>query len=159
MLILSVSTGGLVALGLATQSWTIEDCLSHFEDLCNQAFPRSTKRGVPVLTWIREKYKSKSEASAFEMALRGAFSETQHLFGDPRPNGKPGSHIKVAVAATSSAGRTVLLGNYNRYSSKKRRSLFFCKGPDAFTRSNYKTVRYHFRRPEKIETELKVWEA
>jgi hypothetical protein len=124
ILILSFRTGGLVALGLTTQSWTIEDCLSHFEQLCSKAFPHYTKRGVPVLAWIREKYKSKSEATAFEIALRGAFSETQHLFGDPRPSGKPGSHIKVAVTATSSAGRTVLLGNYNRYASKKRRYLF-----------------------------------
>ena len=120
---LSFRTGGLIALGLVTQSWTIEDCLSHFEQICSKAFPRHTKRGVPVLAWIRERYISKSETSAFEMALRVAFSETQHLFGDPRPSGKPGSHTKVAVTATSSAGRTVLLGNYNRYTSKKRTYL------------------------------------
>jgi hypothetical protein len=117
---ISSRAGGLIALGLVTQSWTIEDCLYHFEQICNKAFPRHTKRGVPVLAWIRERYKSKSETTAFEMALRSAFSETQHLFGDPRPSGKPGSHTKVAVTATSSAGRTVLLGNYNRFASKKR---------------------------------------
>src|SRR3954468_23115474 len=99
ILMLSFSTGGLIALGLVAQSWTIEDCLYHFERICSKAFPRHTKRSVPVLSWIREKYKSKSETTAFEMTLRGAFSETQHLFGDPRPSGKPGSHMKVAVTA------------------------------------------------------------
>lgn len=105
------------------QNWTIEDCLYHFERICSKTYPRHTKRATPVLSWIREKYKSRSETTAFEMALREAFSDTQHLFGDPRPSGKPGSHTKVAVTATSSAGRTVVLGNYNRYASKKRRYL------------------------------------
>ena len=120
---LSFSTGGLIALGLVTQSWTMEDCLCHFERICSKAFPRHNKRGIPVLAWIRDRYKPKPETTAFEIALKGAFPETQHLFGDPRPSGKPGSHIKMAVTATSSAGRTVLLGNYNRYASKKRTYL------------------------------------
>jgi hypothetical protein len=120
---LSYSTGGLIALGLVTQSWSIEECAYHLERIYSKAFPRQTKRGTPVLAWIRERYKLKSEASAFEIALKGAFSETQHLFGHPRPSGKPGSHIKVAVTATSSAGRTVLLSNYNRYTSQRRRYL------------------------------------
>jgi hypothetical protein len=116
------STGGLIALGLVTQNWTIEDCLYHFERICSKAFSHHTKRAIPVVGWIRERYKSKSETSAFEAALKGAFSESQHLFGDPRPSGKLGSHIKVAVTAASSAGRTVVLGNYNRRTSKKGRS-------------------------------------
>jgi hypothetical protein len=120
---LCCSTGGLIALGLVTQSWSIEECAYHFERIYNKAFPRQIKRGTPVLAWIRERYKLKSEASVFEIALKEAFSETQHLFGDPRPSGKPGSHIKVAVTATSSAGRTVLLSNYNRYTSQRRRYL------------------------------------
>jgi hypothetical protein len=119
-----LSTGGLIALGLVTQSWTLEDCLYHFERICSKVFSHHpNKRAIPVLGWIRERYKSKSETSAFEIALKSAFSESQYLFGDPRPSGIPGSHIKVAVTATSSAGRTVLLGNYNRRTSKKRGSL------------------------------------
>jgi hypothetical protein len=101
----------------------MEDCLCHFERICGKAFPRLSKRGIPVLAWIRDRYKPKPETTAFEVALKGAFPETQHLFGEPRPSGKPGSHIKVAVTAASSAGRTVLLGNYNRYASKKRTYL------------------------------------
>ena len=121
ILMQACSTGGLIALGLTTQNWTIEECPHHLERICSKALSHHTKRSIPVLGWIRERYKSKSETSAFEAALKGAFSESQHLFGDPRPSGKPGSHIKVAVTASSS-GRTVILGNYNRRTSKKRRS-------------------------------------
>jgi len=115
------STGGLIALGLVTQNWTIEDCLHHFAQIYSKALSHPNKRGIPVLTWIREKYNSKSDTTAFEAALKIAYSENQNLFGDPRPSGRPGSHIQVAVTATSSAGRTVLLANYNRRTSKKRR--------------------------------------
>jgi len=115
------STGGLIALGLVTQNWTIEDCLNHFERIYSKALSHPNKSGIPVLSWIREKYKSKSDSTAFEAALKVAFPDKQHLFGDPRPSDKPGSHIQVGVTATSSAGRTVLLANYNRRTSKKRR--------------------------------------
>jgi hypothetical protein len=54
------------------------------------------------------------------MALKDAFSESQCFFGGPRPSDRPGSHIKVAVTATSSAGKMVLLANYNRRCSERR---------------------------------------
>jgi hypothetical protein len=115
------STGGLIALGLTTQNWTLEECFHHFERICNKGFSRHTGHGIPGLVWLREKYnKSKFETSLFEMALKEAFSESQYLFGGPRPSDRSGSHVKVAVTATSSAGKTVLLANYNRRCSERR---------------------------------------
>lgn len=115
------STGGLIALGLTTQNWTLEDCFRHFERICNEGFSRHTGHGIPGLVWLRGKYnRSKFETNLFEKALKDAFSESQYLFGGPRPGDRSGSHIKVAVTATSSAGKTVLLANYNRRCSERR---------------------------------------
>lgn len=120
-LIPRLSTGGLIALGLATQNWTLEDCFHHFERICNKGFSRPTGHGIPGLVWLREKFKkSKFETNLFEMALKDAFSESQCLFGEPRPSDRSGSHVKVAVTATSSAGKTVILANYNRRCSERR---------------------------------------
>jgi hypothetical protein len=92
------------------------------------------------------------------MALKDAFSDSQYLFGGSRPSDRPGSQVKVAVTATSSASKTVLLANYNRRCSERREYQVWKQSVD-FAHCPWRTVQYHFCRPEKSATEVKVWEA
>src|SRR5215469_6661862 len=71
--------------------------------------------------------------------LREAFHESPYLFGGRSYNEMPTSSIKVAVTATSSTGMPIVFGDYNR-----RCTAF---------------IRYQFCRPDKLERELKLWEA
>lgn len=117
------STGGLIALGLAAKGWTVEECISHFERLCEKAFTRRAGANIPLVRWVVDNYNhSKYETGPLEDSLMGSYSEDQYLFGGRRPlsAGIPSVqvNIKVAVTTTNAAtGNTVLLTNYNRAST------------------------------------------
>ena len=118
----SFSTGGLIALGLAAKNWSVEECTHHFEALCKKAFTRRTGGNTPILGWFVDNYNhSKYETRPLEEALISAYSETEYLFGGPRPSASYGTEVKVAVTATSSGGSAVVLANYNRLCGEKRR--------------------------------------
>lgn len=50
------STGGLVALGLTTMNWIVEECIENFEKLCDQAFTRRSGGSLSVIGAIVENY-------------------------------------------------------------------------------------------------------
>lgn len=94
---------------------------------------------VPGLGWIMSNYNhSKYETQPLQEALLEAFGENQYLFGGQRAE-TGAINAKVAVTATSSAGTSILLANYNRLCSEK--------------------LPYEFYRPERHIEELKTWEA
>lgn len=109
------STGGLVALGLTTMNWSVEECIENFERLCDQAFTRRSGGTLPIIGAIVENYHhSKYQTATLDQALRTAFPEDLHLFGGRRPTDSCAS-VKVAVTATSlAANKTYILSNYNR---------------------------------------------
>ena len=115
------STGGIIALGLGIKNWSVEECIAYFEELCDKAFTRRVGGNIPGLGWFIDNYNhSKYETQPLEEALKSAFTESQYLFGGPRTTDVPSSDIKVGVTATSSAGSSVLLTNYNRLCGEKR---------------------------------------
>lgn len=118
----SISTGGLIALGLAAKNWTVEECINHFEQLCERAFTLRTFGDVPGLGWFVENHHhSRYETGPLQDALIDAFSKDAYLFGGPRPSVSSGSAVKVAVVTTSATtGTAVVLSNYNRLCSEKR---------------------------------------
>jgi patatin-like phospholipase/acyl hydrolase len=135
-LIVGTSTGGLIALGLAAKDWTVEDCIYHFTDLCEKAFTRRVGMNIPGMSMIVESlHQSKYETAPLQQALQQAFSAEEYLFGGPRVTNH---RTKVAVTATNS-GSVSILANYNRNCVHK--------------------VPYTFQRPEKLASELKIWEA
>ncbi|KAI0474210.1 hypothetical protein F4859DRAFT_521928 [Xylaria cf. heliscus] len=138
-----ISTGGLVALGLASMNWTVDECIEQFEDLCNQAFTRRTGGGLPLINhFIDHHHHSKYQTRTLESALKEAFTDDMQLFGGERPPESAHWQLKVAVTATSLAGnKTYVLSNYNRHGGRQ--------SPNS----------YHFQRPQLLSTELKVWEA
>lgn len=114
------STGGIIALGLGVNHWSVEECTLHFTEMCGKAFTRRLGGNIPGLGWFIDNYHhSKYETQPLEEALRSAFTESQYLFGGPRMPDFPASDIKVGVTATSSAGSSVLLTNYNRLCGEK----------------------------------------
>ena len=42
-----LSTGGIIALGLAAKSWSVEQYTRHFEDLCQKGFTHRTGGNIP----------------------------------------------------------------------------------------------------------------
>lgn len=138
-LIVGTSTGGIIALGLTARNWTLDECINHFQSFCTKAFTLRKGMSVPGVSWIVSNYNhSKYETQPLQEALVSAFSDEQYLFGGRRSD--PGSmDVKVAVTATSAAGNGVVLANYNRLCLEK--------------------LSYHFQRPEKLNGELKTWEA
>ncbi|KAJ2991286.1 hypothetical protein NUW58_g2566 [Xylaria curta] len=142
-LIVGTSTGGLVALGLASMNWTVDECIEHFEGLCNQAFTRRTGGGLPLVGhFVDHHYHSKYQTKTLESVLKEAFTDDMQLFGGERPLESTRWQVKVAVTATSLAGnKTYVLSNYNRHVGR------------------LKPNHYHFQRPQILSSELKVWEA
>lgn len=97
-------------------NWSVKECITNFEKLCNQAFTRRSGGGLPIIGPIVENYHhSKYQTGTLEEALKTAFPEELHLFGGHRPAELCASSIKVAVTATSlAANKTYVLSNYNR---------------------------------------------
>lgn len=116
-----------------------------------------------MIGWLVENYNhSKYETQPLQEALTSAFSEKQLLFGGLREaRDAETMDIKVAVTATSAAGASVVLSNYNRLGPlppHDKRKL----GLDVYLTQvalMICSVSYHFQRPEKPQLELKTWEA
>ena len=67
---------------------------------------------------------SKYETRPLQEALMEAFSEEEYLFGGSRPHASVSdTDVKVAVTSTSAAGSVVVIANYNRLCSEKRKSF------------------------------------
>lgn len=115
------STGGLIALGLVTQNWSVQQCITRFEMLCDQAFTPRKGSDLPFgVGWFIGNYNhSKYETTPLEEALQSAFSVDQYLFGGRRLTQHWSSATKVAVTATLPSKSAVLLANYNRQCEEK----------------------------------------
>ncbi|KAE8449132.1 hypothetical protein EG329_008516 [Mollisiaceae sp. DMI_Dod_QoI] len=138
-LIVGTSTGGIIALGLGVENWTVEQCIGKFTSLCGDAFTPRELLKVPLLGKLSTvNHRSMYKTQPFEKALQEAF-EDRPLFGGL--NSQEGHMIKVAVTSTTLMDQQpVVLANYNR--------------PDF---QGYKN--YAFERQDKPAMELKTWEA
>ncbi|KAM3089514.1 hypothetical protein ACMFMG_001101 [Clarireedia jacksonii] len=139
-LIVGTSTGGIIALGLGVQNWSVDQCISKFTDLCKDAFTPRTLKNVPVLGTLQmANHKSMYKTKPFEKCLQDSF-EDRPLFGGDQ-NNQEGYMVKVAVTSTTSIQQhPVILTNYNR--------------PDI---QEYGT--YTFERFDRPSFEMKIWEA
>jgi hypothetical protein len=123
---LTPSTGGLIALGLASKDWSVEQCIYHFTELCEKAFTRRVGINIPGMSmFIESLHQSRYETAPLQEALQQAFSKDDFLFGGPRMTNH---RTKVAVTATSS-GTVSLLANYNRNCFDKREFCVKLKRP------------------------------
>jgi hypothetical protein len=107
------STGGIIALGLAVENWSVEECMKRFTNLCGDAFTPREFLKVPILGKLATvNHRSMYKTKPFENALRSSFVD-RPLFGGM--NGQDGYMIKVAVTSTTMMDlQPVILANYNR---------------------------------------------
>lgn len=129
-LIVGTSTGGIIALGLGVENWSVDKCMSHFKKLVGKAF-------TPKLAGMRlgtSKYRTRP----LEEGLKTYFKDVQ-IFGGIHETSK--SHPrKVAVTAACETGeQAVIFTNYNRAEDGQ--------------------VSYRMERPDDPNNELKLWEA
>lgn len=99
------STGGILALGLGLEGWSIDQCRTNFLDIMNKAFP---PENIPSGT--------KSRTSLLEEGLKHHF-KNHRMFGSIDHFGSSdfAGECKVAVTSTEDFARqTVIFANYNR---------------------------------------------
>jgi Patatin-like phospholipase len=121
-LIVGTGTGGIIALGLTTHGWSAEKCTYYLERICGQAFARKSGLELPGVGRLLQSYsKSKFSSENLETVLKNSLTDNQLLFGGPRGQNEPTSPAKVAVTATASNGNMMVLGNYNRRCSERRK--------------------------------------
>ena len=121
---IAFSTGGLIALGLASKNWSIDECIWHFESLCNRAFTRRSGTDIRGLSLLVESYHhSRYKTKPLHDALKQAFGENEYLFGGKR---KSNTRLKVAVTTTI-GGNASIITNYNRSHNEMRKFAEFYK--------------------------------
>lgn len=120
---ISLSTGGVIALALATKRLNVEDCIKMFNDFSTQAFTKRTGADMPgIKTLVEATYHSKYETRGIDRVLRKEF-EDDFIFGGKKD---PGSQdmLRAGVTATSSSGHPYLLANYNRPLTESCKIIF-----------------------------------
>jgi hypothetical protein len=112
-------SGSIIALGLLTSHWTVDDCIANFLRIFKQSFASRNRRKFPRLKHSTCQYRSK----ALEQSLREAFTENHALLG-AGTDGKAGAVTKLAIPVMSSTYKKIILTNYVRRSAEKRTCLY-----------------------------------
>ena len=117
----SVSTGGIIALGLGVQNWPIQDCISKFKRLCSTAFTEREFAGIFLFEQLATaNHKSKYKNQPFEKVLETEFGKDLLFGGGSQPQ-----HYARSVAVTTTTGvgtEPRILANYNRPNKQNRES-------------------------------------
>ncbi|KAK1613532.1 hypothetical protein BDP81DRAFT_443725 [Colletotrichum phormii] len=139
-LIVGTSTGGIIALGLGVNNWSVDECIRVFKTLCEKAFVRRELVGVPILGQLSvANHGSKYKTKPFEALLQDQFQKDRLLFGGNVCCDSMDTKVAITSTATLVRQQAVVLANYRRL------------GPEGH---DYRLVRAN--RPEQ---EFKVWEA
>ncbi|EXF82920.1 hypothetical protein CFIO01_01290 [Colletotrichum fioriniae PJ7] len=141
-LIVGTSTGGIIALGLGVNNWSVEECIKTFKHLCADAFRPRELSGIPLLEkLVTINHGSIYKTKPFEALLREKFQD-RPLFGGANEHSQSEMLTKVAVTSTTSIDQhSVILTNYNR--------------PDAMEDE----LPYRLFRSNEPSQEFKAWEA
>ena len=135
-LIANRSTGGIIALGLGAEHWTIEECLDKFVNLCTKAFT-AHKTGPLALLHHGGRYKTTHLQQAIQAVFSGHVLFGGHFFGARLSSENP---VKLAVTSTTESWeQAVVFTNYNRNIEQD--------------------TTYKFERPEEPSKELNIWEV
>ncbi|KAK7452493.1 hypothetical protein Landi51_04381 [Colletotrichum acutatum] len=141
-LIVGTSTGGIIALGLGVNNWSVEECIKTFKHLCADAFRPRELSGIPLLEkLVTINHGSIYKTKPFEALLREKFQD-RPLFGGANDHSQSEMLTKVAVTSTTSIDQhSVILTNYNR--------------PDVMEDE----LPYRLFRSNEPSQEFKAWEA
>lgn len=113
MILTQISTGGIIALGLGVEGWSVETCIQKFTQLCGSAFTTREFHGIPVLQQLATlNHNSKYKTRPLVSALQQSFSDL-NLFGGVNEN--ESYQMNVAVLSTNrNCEQPIALTNYNR---------------------------------------------
>ncbi|KAI1101208.1 hypothetical protein F4804DRAFT_17888 [Jackrogersella minutella] len=148
-LVVGTSTGGIISLGFGHKQWSVDECMTQFQNLVAKAFTPHKAQKYPWLKHVeliikKGRYKTKPLEDALKLAL-GSGS----LFGSPETHVT--QPLKVAVTATSEAGtKPYILSNYN----VRRIPTPPSKGSTSTPALDY--TKY---RPTRPSNELQIWQA
>lgn len=143
MLTTVYSTGGIIALGIGVDRWSIESCIERFKQLCGTAFTPREMHGLKglqkVVAWKHKN--SKYKTKPLTEALKKSFTEESRLFGGPNES----DHYSMKVAITSAMDtcqQPIVFANYNRLQlDAARMCLEFLSSDEAILTSvNYSGV-------------------
>ena len=109
------STGGIIALALGVKQWSVNQCVTEFVRLCDQAFtPRVFSHVIGFEEATTLIHGSKYKTRPLREALHSAFGD-ELLYGGRRRTYLSYT-TQVAVTATSGTGETgLVLANYSRH--------------------------------------------
>lgn len=153
-LIVGTGTGGLIAVALAEDGKTLDQCQDMFSEVCRKAYSDKTP-GKSLIKRAARVFGSRSRyfASPLHAALKKEFSDKSIFFGDAtqfRPD------IKVAVTATSSTRhKTTLLSNYRRSNDRNHEH----EVDSGAYRDLGHAYDYDYERPQDPADELKTCQA
>lgn len=155
-----LSFGGVIAIALGVKKWSVSSAIEKFKDLCQEAY---IARGISKLpfsgTFSTFYHKSLYKHQPIETALRRYLSE-QPLFGATSHRSSLAVSTKVAVTATSAAGRQhIVFTNYNRPDLPEKSKLTLCQTPVSVLISHMLEIPYHFSRSSTPAKEIRMWEA
>ncbi|KAF2758985.1 hypothetical protein EJ05DRAFT_499409 [Pseudovirgaria hyperparasitica] len=129
-LIVGTSTGGIIAIALGIENWSIQKCITMFLKLCDKAFQ-------PKLGGLRLG-SSKYRTRPLEEVLQNHF-KPERIFGGFH-EASASYRRKVAItSATETGEHAVIFTNYNRAEDG--------------------SVNYRMERPDEPRNELLLWEV
>lgn len=133
------STGGIIALALGVKNRPVDECITRFVKLCDQAFTPRELHKIPVMKKVAAfSHGSTYKTRPLHAALQDEFGDDA-LFGG-RKKGDSRNFTKVAITSTDEAGqKAIIFANYH-HSGKDSRS-------------------YEHYRPSSPELEMRIWEA
>ncbi|KAI3328065.1 FabD/lysophospholipase-like protein [Xylariaceae sp. AK1471] len=138
-LIVGTSAGGLVALGLGTRGWSVNEAISRFKTISKEVFKSRDLNHVPFLRDLTNVFHgSVYKTQPLEEALKRQFSD-ECLFGGSISLQQ---WTRVAVTSSSLFGqKATIFANYNR------------------SQSAGNSLGYHFFRPDAPSKNIRIWEA
>lgn len=116
-MIITSRSGGVIALGLLENEWTLSDFTARFLEICKRSFARKNRRTLSRVTVSTCKY----GPLTLEQALREAFKDNEPLFGGRRLNSQLTKDLKVVIPVVSEFGKTIAFTNYRRHRVPKRK--------------------------------------
>lgn len=139
-LVVGTSSGGIIALALASNRVSVTECINLFCEFSEQAFQKRTGADLPgIKTLVEATYHSKYETRGIDRVLKEKLGDESIFGGKREPGGR--EMLRAGVTTISSSGHPYLVANYNRPLAEDLKT------------------RYNFLRAENSHQELKTWEA
>ncbi|KAF7556928.1 hypothetical protein G7Z17_g1027 [Cylindrodendrum hubeiense] len=119
-LVIGTSTGGLVALGVFENNWSLNEADRYFNSLLKEAFSARRLIAVPVLSKVAEPFMThKYKTAGINNTLQANFGKN-FLFGQTELLQSTGDRVKVGVVTClEGQNQPCLIANYSRNPSDK----------------------------------------